>query len=76
MKSENEPVFVYYPDLPRYGVPAFSRVHLLRLMRSGKFPLQVQVSDNRVAWRLHSILEWVANRPPSRRVRDETGDAA
>ena len=71
----NEPVFVSFADLPRYGVPPFSRVHILRMQRDGKFSLQLQISDNRVGWRLHSILDWVANRPPSKRVRVEGGDA-
>lgn len=69
------PVFVLFRELPNYGVPRYSRVHLYRLMRQGQFPLPVQLSPNRVAWRLHSILEWCANRPPSARVHVEVADA-
>jgi predicted DNA-binding transcriptional regulator AlpA len=74
-EHRHAPVFVRYDQLPDYGI-RYSRVHLLRLMRRGQFPLQVQISPNRVAWRRSAILEFVANRPTSARVRVETGDAA
>jgi predicted DNA-binding transcriptional regulator AlpA len=60
-------IFVTYPQLPAYGVPSYSRVHLMRMMRRGQFPQQVQLSPNRVAWRVTDILEWVANRPLSQK---------
>jgi len=64
-------VFVTYPELPHYGVPRYSRVHLTRMMRRKQFPQQVQLSPNRVAWRISDILEWVANRPLSQKIRSE-----
>jgi len=73
---EAQPAFISYYELPAYGVPRYSRVHLLRLMRRGQFPQQVQISPNRVGWRLSSIREWVSSRPLSARVRREDDDAA
>lgn len=69
-------VYVSFGELWTHGVPRYSRVHIIRMMRRGQFPMQVQISPNRVAWRLNSIQEWVANRPPSVRVRLETDEAA
>ena len=65
-------IFVTYPQLPAYGVPSYSRVHLMRMMRRGQFPQQVQLSPNRVAWRVTDIVEWVSNRPLSQKTRPET----
>jgi predicted DNA-binding transcriptional regulator AlpA len=67
-------VFVSYPELPHYGVPSYTRVHLMRMMRSNQFPLQVQLSPNRVAWRVTDILAWVANRPLSQKARSVLTD--
>ena len=67
-----QPVFVTYPELPRYGVPPYSRVHLMRMMRRDQFPQQIQLSPNRVAWRVIDIVEWVSNRPLSQKTRPET----
>ncbi len=55
--------FISYPDLPKYGVPRFSRKHLLDLMKAGKFPLARQISSNRVGWIEAEILDYVASRP-------------
>jgi prophage regulatory protein len=39
-----------YADLkPRKGIP-YSRVHLARLIKAGKFPAPVKLSDNRVGF--------------------------
>jgi len=67
-----QPVFVTYPELPDYGVPPYSRVHLMRMMRRDQFPQQIQLSPNRVAWRVTDIVEWVSNRPLSQKTRPET----
>jgi predicted DNA-binding transcriptional regulator AlpA len=56
-------VFVTYPELTNYGVPAFSRKHLIDLQRRGQFPQARQLSPNRIAWLESEILEWVASRP-------------
>ena len=44
----------------------------MRMMRRGQFPQQVQLSPNRVAWRVTDIVEWVSNRPLSQKTRPET----
>ena len=44
-------VFITYDQLLDHGVP-YTRVHLNRLMRKGLFPVAVQLSPNRIAWRL------------------------
>jgi predicted DNA-binding transcriptional regulator AlpA len=41
----------------------YSRVHLLRLMKAGKFPPAYQLSANRIGWRRSQLLEYLANRP-------------
>jgi hypothetical protein len=77
MKREvAQPAFVFFNDLPSFGVPRYSRVHLYRLMRRGQFPPQVQISPNRVAWRLSAIIDWVASRPLSSKVVQGAPDAA
>ena len=60
-------VFVTYDELPSHGVP-YTRVHLNRLMRKGLFPIAVQLSPNRIAWRVSDVEQWKANRPPARAV--------
>ena len=40
-----------------------TRVYFWRLMRAGKFPPAIQVSDNRIAWRRGAILKHLAERP-------------
>jgi prophage regulatory protein len=59
-------VFVSFAELPNYGVPKYTRVHLYRLMRRGQFPKAIQLSPNRVAWTLSSLQVWVATRPIAR----------
>jgi predicted DNA-binding transcriptional regulator AlpA len=55
-------VLVIYLGLQALGIP-YTRVHLRRLMKEGKFPLPVQISENRIAWRLGDLREWQANLP-------------
>jgi predicted DNA-binding transcriptional regulator AlpA len=68
--------FVSYPELPDYGVPAFSRKHLLDLQKQGKFPKARQLSANRIAWLEDEICAWVASRPLARSVAEAPADAA
>jgi predicted DNA-binding transcriptional regulator AlpA len=69
-------VFVTYPELPNYGIPQYSRKHLLDLQRRNQFPRAVQLSPNRVAWRASELARWVASRPTARAVAEEPADAA
>jgi predicted DNA-binding transcriptional regulator AlpA len=63
-------LFVTYHELPNYGIPQYSRKHLLDLMKRNQFPAAVQLSANRVAWRVSSLREWIASRPTARAVAD------
>lgn len=67
--------YISYRELLNYGVPGYSRKHLLDLQRQGKFPLARQLSANRVGWDLDEIAAWVATRPVAQSVR-ERADAA
>jgi predicted DNA-binding transcriptional regulator AlpA len=55
---------VFFEDLkPTYGIP-YGRVHVYRLMRAGRFPLSVKVSDGgRSAWLESEIVAWIKSRP-------------
>ena len=63
--------FVTYPELPDYGVPRYSRKHLLDLQRRGQFPRALQLTPNRIGWDIDAIQHWVASRPPARSVRED-----
>jgi prophage regulatory protein len=56
------PRFLSAEDLKERGIP-FSRVQLWRLMKAGKFPRPVQISEQRNAWREEDIDHWMATRP-------------
>jgi predicted DNA-binding transcriptional regulator AlpA len=66
---------VTYPELAEHGVP-FTRKHLLVLQRRGLFPKAIELSPNRIAWRLSDILTWRANCPVARSVREHSDEAA
>ena len=55
--------FVTYPELSSYGVPNYSRKHLIDLQRLGRFPRARQLTPNRIAWDEADILDWLENRP-------------
>jgi predicted DNA-binding transcriptional regulator AlpA len=68
--------FVTYPELPQYGVPKYSRKHLLDLQRRDQFPRALQLTPNRIGWSEISIQDWVASRPVARAVAEAPADAA
>jgi len=41
----------------------YSRMHIYRMEKEGKFPLRVQLGPNRVAWRLSEVRNWIRSRP-------------
>ncbi len=59
---------VSYCYLRQHGIP-YSRVHLARLMRAGRFPAAVQISANRIGWRLSDLEAWKTSRPTARSIR-------
>lgn len=50
---------------PVKGV-GFSRVHLGRLVKAGKFPAPVSLSEARIAWIESEIDRWIADRCATR----------
>jgi hypothetical protein len=62
-RSPETEFFITYDQLPKYGVPNYSRVHTRRLIARGLFPRPVMLSPNRIAWRLSDLEAWKASRP-------------
>jgi prophage regulatory protein len=56
--------FIDWPQL-KLRVP-FTRQHLLRLERAGRFPKRVQIGDCRVAWVEEEIEAWIEARVAER----------
>ena len=54
---------VLYSELPDHGVPPYSRMQLKRLMRNDQFPLALQISPNKIGWKLSEIERWKESRP-------------
>lgn len=48
----------------------FSRQHILRLEKRGRFPRRIRLGDNRVAWLRSEIEQWIDARVAE---RDERG---
>lgn len=62
----NNYVLLSYADLrTKKGVP-FSRVHLWRLIRDGKFPKPIELSKSRNAWIESEIDDWIAAKAAER----------
>lgn len=58
-------IFITYPDLQDHGIRV-SRISVNNWMDKGIFPPAIQISPNRVGWRLSDIERFKASRPPSR----------
>jgi prophage regulatory protein len=57
-----------YDELrPQKGIP-YSKVHLWRLEREGKFPRRVQLGENRHGWLESEIDDWLLERMAARNV--------
>lgn len=53
---------VRYEELaPKYGI-TWSRVHLDRLQKAGRFPHKVKIGANTAAYLESEILEWIEAR--------------
>ena len=69
--------WVSYFDLAELGFvnpstgKAFSRKHLIDMMRRGDWPPATQVSANRIAWRMSQLLQRDAALPPARSLMGE-----
>jgi prophage regulatory protein len=53
-------------ELPSFGVH-FSKAHLLRLEKEGRFPRRIQVSAQRVAWLESELRNWIRERAEGRK---------
>ena len=40
----------------------YSSVHIARLEKAGEFPKRLQLGQNRVAWLLHEVEDWIEER--------------
>ena len=49
------------PEVKR--LTSLSKPTIYKFVRLGRFPRQVRVSDNRVAWRRGDVLAWIQGRP-------------
>lgn len=62
------------------AIVPYSRQHISRLEKGGRFPERVQVGLNRVAWRESDILAWLERLPrgplPTRSTLDGETSAA
>jgi prophage regulatory protein len=63
-------VLVPYDALKAKGI-TFSKMHIWRLEKAGKFPVHVQVSAQRIAWVESEIDDWIGARIAARPVRSE-----
>jgi prophage regulatory protein len=55
-----------YPALrERKGIP-YTRAHLWRLEREGRFPRRVAIGENRIAWIESEIDAWLAEKAAQR----------
>ncbi len=43
-----------------------SKAQIYKLMRAGRFPRQIRISDNRVAWLASEVEDWIAKLAASR----------
>jgi len=68
--------FVTFSELPDFGVPKYSRKHLLDLQRRDQFPKALQLSPNRIGWDSEAVRAWVASRPVALSVAEVPGDAS
>jgi prophage regulatory protein len=53
--------FLSYDDLRALGI-RYSRVHLWRLRRAGKFPPPIKLSSSRIVWADAAIDAWMAEK--------------
>jgi prophage regulatory protein len=54
-----------FANLKELGI-SFSREHLWRLERAGRFPRRIYLSPQKIAWFESEIVEWLADRSAER----------
>ncbi len=50
---------VIFPELSSLFGIQYSRIHLARLEKTGKFPKRIFLSTKRVAWRASELMDWM-----------------
>ncbi len=60
MLTPNHPRLLRLPDV--LACVPYSRSHLWRMEREGKFPRRIKLGANRVAWAADEIQEWITSR--------------
>lgn len=66
MSSQDKPtkrIFVPFPELAEILGVTFTRVHIYRMIKLGKFPAPRRLSENKVAWLLSDLLDYADSRP-------------
>jgi predicted DNA-binding transcriptional regulator AlpA len=71
---KQEDRFVGFSELAGLGIP-YTRVHLRRLIMKKLFPAPVQLSANRIAWRMSELAAWKASRPAAPTPKDAAWEA-
>jgi len=64
MSSQSQ-TLVPFSGLAAKGI-TFSKMHIWRLEKAGKFPMHVQVSAQRIAWVESEIDAWILDRIAAR----------
>ena len=54
-----------YGDLKQFGIP-WTRTHLRRLQRAGRFPHHVQLGERTIGWLADEIDGWLRARAAAR----------
>lgn len=77
---DDHTVFVTWHELKHaYNIP-WTRQHVMRLVRQGRFPKPVRLGNGmygRIAWRKRDLEEWINTRPtpPTYSIRELTRKA-
>jgi predicted DNA-binding transcriptional regulator AlpA len=64
-KKQNSPLLTY-PELKSKKGISYSRQHISRLEKEGKFPRRIQISPSRIGWYEHEIDAWVIEKAEAR----------
>jgi prophage regulatory protein len=49
------------------AITRLSKPTIYKMVKEGKFPRQLQIGENRVAWLKSDITDWIGSRPRERR---------
>lgn len=60
------PSLLAFPDLKAKGIP-FTRQHLHRLIKGGRFPAPLKLGEGTNRWLEHEIDQWLVDRAMERR---------